>query len=222
MEDIMRSGRLALPLALAVLAAGAGPASAQATTQTVTLTWTAPSDNSSWGGSLYDIRYARFPITEENWWQTTRITVFRPHAPGTIERCEIYGLISGFEYYFAIRTMDYQGNWSGVSNVVIKERTVNWELTPPVVALAPARPNPARSVTRIGLTLGSPGSAQVEVFDTSGRRVRVLQSGVLPAGPTELVWDLTDEQGRPVRAGIYLVRAHAGEIATMRRVAVAR
>ena len=42
------------------------------------------------------------------------------------------------------------------------------------------------------------------IWDVAGRQVRSLERIVLGGNP--LVWDGRDEEGRPVAAGLYLVR----------------
>ena len=54
----------------------------------------------------------------------------------------------------------------------------------------------------------------------SGRRVRVLAEGVHASGSHTLRWDGRDAEGRPVRAGLYLVHAKSG--GTSRSVRVVR
>jgi hypothetical protein len=74
-----------------------------------------------------------------------------------------------------------------------------------VTAPGTRRPHPNPFATQLTIPLGS-GSAlptRVEILDVAGRRVRVLQGG---AGAEELVWDTTDERGRPVSSGVYFVR----------------
>jgi hypothetical protein len=63
-------------------------------------------------------------------------------------------------------------------------------------------------------------SASIDVFDVLGRRVRTLIEGPTASGVTE--WDGRDEGGRPVAAGVYVVRLRSGEEAVTRRVTVVR
>ena len=72
------------------------------------------------------------------------------------------------------------------------------------------------------MTLPSAVDVRVEVFDLAGRRVRVLAEGSRGAGSSDLVWDLRDDQGRMLHAGMYLVRAQIGASTWMRRVSVVR
>jgi len=48
------------------------------------------------------------------------------------------------------------------------------------------------------------------VYDVAGRLVRIVADEERPAGRTELAWDGADGNGRPVAAGVYLVRVEAG------------
>jgi len=69
----------------------------------------------------------------------------------------------------------------------------------------PAWPNPFRDRTTLRLDLPRGGPVEAAVHDVRGRRVRRLTGG-----GGLLVWDGTDDAGRPVPAGVYLVRARAG------------
>ncbi|HUK65155.1 MAG TPA: FlgD immunoglobulin-like domain containing protein, partial [Dongiaceae bacterium] len=77
----------------------------------------------------------------------------------------------------------------------------------PKVALSAARPNPASTRVRLALELADGGDTRVDVWDVAGRRVGTLTAGTLTAGAHALAWDLADEHGTPVRAGVYLIRA---------------
>lgn len=90
------------------------------------------------------------------------------------------------------------------------------------LALAAPWPQPARGSVRLAWTLAEAGEARLDVFDALGRRVRVLVEGLQPAGARELVWDLTDDRGAPLRAGMYLVRARTAAGDARQRVVVSR
>ncbi len=70
-----------------------------------------------------------------------------------------------------------------------------------------ATPNPFNPTTRVTFTMPSAGPVEVSVFDLCGRRVRRLHAGILGAGAHAFDWRGTDEAGRAVAAGTYLVRA---------------
>lgn len=87
------------------------------------------------------------------------------------------------------------------------------EPPPPALAVAP---NPARQAAWITLSSRVPAGATLEVFDVSGRRVRRLASG----GQRQVRWDLDDEAGRRVRAGLYWIRPAEGSAGMARRLVV--
>jgi hypothetical protein len=72
----------------------------------------------------------------------------------------------------------------------------------------------------LSFTLARAGDARLEVFDLAGRRVRVLASGTMTAGPHETRWDLRDASGSAVASGVYLARLTAPGASGVRRFVV--
>jgi hypothetical protein len=71
--------------------------------------------------------------------------------------------------------------------------------------------NPARHGVKLSLELPQSGEAQLDVIDTSGRRVRRLpESGTFEAGVHAIRWDGNDDSGAPTAPGVYFVRASIG------------
>jgi flagellar hook assembly protein FlgD len=64
--------------------------------------------------------------------------------------------------------------------------------------------------------------ATLVLFDASGRIVRHLHDGDLPAGETPLSWDGRDDGGREVSAGVYLVKVTTPAGETSGRVVLTR
>jgi hypothetical protein len=162
----MKNAFVRLPLPLLILLAsvlfypvsgafGSPLAIAEATPNSVTLTWTAPGDDGASGtASQYDIRYASFPITEDNWNQATQATGEPlPQPAGSPETFEVTGLQPGTTYYFAVKTADEIPNWSTLSNVISK--TTALEDVPPsaITDLITQYPSP----TGISLRWTAPG-----------------------------------------------------------------
>ena len=83
-------------------------------------------------------------------------------------------------------------------------------------------PNPSRAGVTFDVTALRTGRAQVDVVDSSGRRVRSLGERAILAGSSSLTWDGRDEQGRPVAAGTYLVRVSGGGSSAARKVVMTR
>ncbi|MBT1686559.1 Ig-like domain-containing protein [Dawidia soli] len=99
----------------------------------ITLTWTAPADSGNHAATAYDIRYATTPITEANFEAATAVP--DPPTPALTDSTEVFtvtGLQPGTHYYFAIKSKDFFGNTSPLSNVA--EGTTN---LPPEILVAP-------------------------------------------------------------------------------------
>ncbi|MFH1278042.1 MAG: FlgD immunoglobulin-like domain containing protein [Candidatus Eisenbacteria bacterium] len=69
-----------------------------------------------------------------------------------------------------------------------------------------AAPNPFVRDSRIAFGLDRSKEVRLEVFDASGRMVRSIVSGKLPAGFHERSWDGTNKEGAPAAAGVYFIR----------------
>jgi hypothetical protein len=83
--------------------------------------------------------------------------------------------------------------------------------TAPALGLDAPYPNPSNPHTTFCCQLPAPGRAVLEIFDPSGRRVRILHDGFLDAGEHLFAWRGLNEGGDPVAAGVYLVRLSSGD-----------
>ena len=70
-------------------------------------------------------------------------------------------------------------------------------------------PNPFNPKTEISFSLPEAGSAELAVYDTAGRLVRVLVSGHMDAGEHQSVWDGRDDAGAEVASGVYFASLKA-------------
>ena len=78
---------------------------------------------------------------------------------------------------------------------------------------------PAGGIVSFRLVLPvSDERTEVGVFDLSGRRVRTLLEGVLPAGERTVVWDGRSNDGRSAKSGVYFVRVMTRMESQSRRV----
>jgi hypothetical protein len=69
------------------------------------------------------------------------------------------------------------------------------------------RNNPlASGMARIHFGLKAKDLVQIRVFDVTGRQVRMLADREFQAGEHDLVWDGTDNNGRPVARGVYFTQ----------------
>jgi hypothetical protein len=85
---------------------------------------------------------------------------------------------------------------------------------PAQLGLRVSGPNPLRvgNGTDIDFVLlGTGGVVRLEIFDISGRRVRVLVNGWQSGQVGRVHWDGAGEQGERLPAGIYLARIGSGD-----------
>jgi flagellar hook assembly protein FlgD len=87
-------------------------------------------------------------------------------------------------------------------------------------ALHASQPNPTASFTQIAYDMPRQANVTLHVFDTQGRSVRLLVSGEDSPGRKSVRWDLRDDQGVRVRAGIYFYRFRADRFQALQRVIV--
>jgi hypothetical protein len=91
--------------------------------------------------------------------------------------------------------------------------------TPPAAQLGNPYPNPFGPSSTMQFSLLTGGEVDITVHDLSGRLVRRLFHGTLPAGPSPPVsWDGLDEEGRRARQGVYLCRLSIGGFMQARRM----
>jgi hypothetical protein len=128
------------------------------------------------------------------------------------------------------RMLVYGGADSVAHNLFNDLWALSWSTTvdvPPsgvgsVIALEPAHPNPARGEISIEFALPCAGEASVRVFDVSGRLVKTLHRGPLPAGSHSLTWDGRTSAGVFAKAGLYFYELRMGEQRLARRVVLVR
>jgi hypothetical protein len=189
---------------------------------TVTLRWTAPGDDGNSGrATAYDLRYSTSPITAANFSQATQVSGEpAPAVAGSAESFIVSGLTNGVTYYFAIKTRDEANNWSTMSNTAVRAATVGVLDQQVTLGFSAPYPNPSNVPTRMEYALPVASEVRVDAYDIMGRHVRTLLSGFRPAGRGDVKWDLKDDQGRRVQAGVYLVRGKLGDRAFNHRVTI--
>ena len=82
-------------------------------------------------------------------------------------------------------------------------------------------PDPLSPATMVRFTLIREEPVTIEVFDSTGTRVRKIFSGRQKAGQHEVPWFGDNDKGRPVASGAYLVRcAISGKVFSRQFVVV--
>ena len=89
--------------------------------------------------------------------------------------------------------------------------SINGELLPEVFSLHQNYPNPFNPVTKLRYDLPENGHVNITIYDMLGREVKTLINQTQNAGYRSIIWDATNDYGKPVSAGIYLYQIQAGE-----------
>jgi hypothetical protein len=95
-------------------------------------------------------------------------------------------------------------------------------IQPDAFALGPCTPNPFWGTTAIAYALPSSGHVRLEIYDLTGRRVRMLADDAVAAGVHQAHWDGKDDAQQPVAAGIYYARMASGPYRGTARVILLR
>ena len=96
--------------------------------------------------------------------------------------------------------------------------SINGELLPEVFSLHQNYPNPFNPVTKLRYDLPENGHVNITIYDMLGREVKTLITQTQAAGYRSIIWDATNDYGKPVSAGIYLYQIQAGEYISTKKM----
>jgi hypothetical protein len=82
---------------------------------------------------------------------------------------------------------------------------------PNVYVLYENYPNPFNPVTTLRYDLPENGHVNITMYDMLGRQVKTLINHTQDAGYRSVIWNATNDYGKPVSAGIYLYQIQTGE-----------
>jgi len=85
------------------------------------------------------------------------------------------------------------------------------ETLPIIYKLYNAYPNPFNPVTTLRYDLPENAMINIAIYDMLGRQVKTLVNQTQDAGYRSVIWDATNDYGKPVSDGIYLYQIQAGE-----------
>src|SRR5204863_9817376 len=114
--------------------------------------------------------------------------------------------------------VDTHGNESGF-NTLLPAGALGVEggALPSEVVLERPHPNPTSGPATLRYALPREAPVSLAIYDAAGRRVRTIVSGRMPAGVHEIPWDLRDDDGHAVTAGLYFARLNVeGRFITQR------
>ena len=84
--------------------------------------------------------------------------------------------------------------------------------------LSPNYPNPFNTETTIRFALPDAYLVDLRIYDLAGQRVATLLNSWMPHGTHSVVWDGTDDKGRPVASGVYSCRLKAGRFQRTKKI----
>ena len=123
--------------------------------------------------------------------------------------------------YYRLSAVDSARNVSDFSETLSFEvvLSVNEEnMIPDVFALHQNYPNPFNPVTTLRYDLPENDHVNITIYDMLGRQVKTLVNQTHDAGYRSVIWDATNDYGKPVSAGIYLYQIQAGEYISTKKM----
>jgi len=109
-----------------------------------------------------------------------------------------------------------------VTDIVGVETLARSTLHPPLFELLQNHPNPFESRTSISFRLSEESGVLLEIYNSTGARVRVLEHRTFGPGTHQIVWDGCDGSRNPLPGGSYIYRLTAAGHATSRRMVLLR
>jgi hypothetical protein len=134
---------------------------------------------------------------------------------------EITGRAPG-DYYYQVRAVDAQGQWSGFSNremAAVHPLSVEDEAPlPAVLALNQNYPNPFNPKTTISFSIPSRSHVELSVYNITGAMVTTLMNADLEAGNYQVNFNGRDAPGNAVSSGVYFYRLRTGDQTLTRKM----
>jgi hypothetical protein len=140
-------------------------------------------------------------------------------ANGKVVGCNQYPGIYGYP--------ERQGDWALVIHNALRFAagmgvgTAEFDPLRPALSLRlDAAPNPARRRVVVNYAVAGGSSVNIGLYDLGGRLVKTLFTGTARTGVSSAVWDMTDDEGVPIAAGVYICKLVSGEKTEARKVVV--
>ena len=92
------------------------------------------------------------------------------------------------------------------------------DLIPGQYSLHQNYPNPFNPVTTLRYDLPEQANVNITIYDILGREVKTLINQTQDAGFKSVIWDPTNDYGKPVSAGVYLYKIRAGKFVQTRKM----
>jgi hypothetical protein len=79
-------------------------------------------------------------------------------------------------------------------------------------------PNPFNPITTLRYDLPEDAVVNITIYDIMGREIRTLVNSTQDAGFKSVIWNATNDYGKPVSAGVYLYQIQAGEFVQTKKM----
>ena len=134
---------------------------------------------------------------------------------------EYWGTVNGNwfdgpnEYFEQIQSDAFLFLYNQLYNV---EVPIHNEVIPKSFTLHQNYPNPFNPITSFRFLLPEQSHVTIVIYDMGGRTVKQLINTTQDAGFNSVIWNATNDYGKPVSAGIYLYQIKAGEFVQTRKM----
>lgn len=118
------------------------------------------------------------------------------------------------KYFFEVLTKVFGGVCTTVGTPIVPLDVPNLSEGNMLADFVSLRNNPLQSgMAKIHFGLAKDDRVEIKVYDVTGREVRELANRQFKAGEHDIVWDGTDNGGRPVSRGVYFTQVRYRESA---------
>jgi flagellar hook assembly protein FlgD len=83
-------------------------------------------------------------------------------------------------------------------------------------------PNPFNPITTLRYDIPQVINVNIAIYDMMGRQVKTLVNGIQSAGHKSVQWNSTNNQGKPVSAGVYLYKIQVGDFVDTKKMILLR
>jgi hypothetical protein len=128
--------------------------------------------------------------------------------------------------YISSNGVNYNNSLSGSGDLNLRAKISTTSTTigiqpntiPAGFELSQNYPNPFNPVTTLRYNLPVATLVNITVYDMLGREVKTLINQTQDDGYRLIIWDATNDYGKPVSAGIYFYQIQAGEYISTKKM----
>jgi hypothetical protein len=182
--------------------------------------------------SSYDHAYLRVSTNGSSWTTVWENSAEVADSNWSQKEYDLSAIADGEATVFLRWTMGTtDGSWQycgwNIDDVEIwgvgaDDMTSSDDSAPARTALLANFPNPFNPRTEVPFELSESGYVRLSVFDITGRQLKVLESGLLPAGRHQASWDGRAEDGETCSAGVYFIRLETEQHSESRKITLVK